>query len=114
MKNLLLDLRDAVWNLRNENAQLKQLNQQGTGDAVCNLRRENAQLKQMNEELQRSNEVMEAGMKAKIKELEDKDAALAVIATMFRSGSSCSSFSWVWVGVGFLCGVCFGLMFGAM
>ena len=114
LKNLLLDLRDAVWNLRNENAQLKQLNQQGTGDAVCNLRRENAQLKQMNEELQRSNEVMEAGMKAKIKELEDKDATLAAIATMFRSGSSCSSFSWVWVGAGFLCGVCFGLMFSAM
>ena len=114
MKNLLLDLRDAVWNLRNENAQLKQLNLQGTDDVLCNLRREHAQLKQMNEELQRSNEVKEASMKATIKELEDKDAALAAIATMFRSGSSCSSFRWVWVGVGFLCGVCFGLMFGAM
>ncbi|KAG2557469.1 hypothetical protein PVAP13_8NG256508 [Panicum virgatum] len=88
LKNLLLDLRDAVWNLRNENAQLKQLNLQGTGDVVCNLRRENAHLKQMNEELQRSNEVKEAGMKAKIKELEDKDVALGTMATMLRSGKA--------------------------
>ena len=70
MKNLLLDLRDVVWNLRNGNAQLKQLNRQGIGDVVCNLRRENAMLKQINEDLQRSNEVKEATMKAKIKELE--------------------------------------------
>ena len=114
LKNLLLDLRDAVWNLRNENAQLKQLNLQGTDDVLCNLRREHAQLKQMNEELQRSNEVKEASMKATIKELEDKEVALGTMATMLRSGSRCNSCSWVWVVAGFLCGLCFGLMFGAM
>lgn len=112
MKTLLLDLRDVVWNLKRQNAQLKELNEQGNSGDIWNFRGENEQLRQMNEELKKGNEFKDALLKAKIKEFDDQEAAMIDMATRFRPISRCRTFSWVVLV--FVFGLCVGLMHGAM
>lgn len=112
MKQLLLDLCDVVWNLKRENAQLKQLNRQNSGDALRSLRRENGELMKVTEKMQRGNEIKDAILKTKIRELEEKDAALVAMATKFTSRiNRCRSFISLLVMFGF--GLFVGLMLGA-
>jgi len=93
MKNLLLDLRNAVWELRSKAEEM-------------------AELKQINDLLSSENKEKVSVVKAQEKELEEKSQPLVLLANKISSGSSCSL-----VCCGFvilLVGLFFGLMLGAM
>ncbi|RLM73101.1 hypothetical protein C2845_PM15G02860 [Panicum miliaceum] len=83
MKTLLLDLRDVVWRLKKENANLKIRLHDGE---------EVIQLQEMNQALARDNIDKIEELKAKDMKLEEQNATLQVMAAEISSRSACSSF----------------------
>ena len=73
MKNLLFDLRNAVWELRSKVEEV-------------------ADLKQINELVSSENEEKGLVLKAQEQELEEKNKQLVVLANRISSGSRCSLF----------------------
>ena len=93
MKNLLFDLRNAVWELRSKVEEV-------------------ADLKQINELVSSENEEKGLVLKAQEQELEEKNKQLVVLANRISSGSRCSLFCCGFVML--LIGLFFGLMLGVM
>ena len=93
MKNLFLDLRNAVWELRSKVEEV-------------------ADLKQINELVSSENEEKGLVLKAQEQELEEKNKQLVVLANWISSGSRCSLFCCSFIIL--LVGLFFGLMLGAM
>ena len=93
MKNLLFDLRNAVWELRSKVEEV-------------------ADLKQINELVSSENEEKGLVLKAQEQELEEKNKQLVVLANRISSGSRCSLFCCSFIIL--LVGLFFGLMLGAM
>ena len=71
MKNLLLDLRNAVWELRSKVEEI-------------------AELKEINDLLSSENKEKVLVVMAQQKDLEEKSQQLALLANKISSGSSCS------------------------
>ena len=93
MKNLFLDLRNAVWELRSKVEEI-------------------AELKEINDLLSSENKEKVLVVMAQQKDLEEKSQQLALLANKISSGSSCSLFCCGFVML--LVGLFFGLMLGAM
>ena len=93
MKNLLLDLRNAVWELRSKAEEI-------------------AELKQINDLLSSENKEKVLVVMAQQKDLEEKSQQLALLANKISSGSRCSLFCCSFITL--LVGLFFGLMLGAM
>ena len=93
MKNLLLDLRNAVWELRSKALEI-------------------AELKQINDLLSSENKEKVLVLKAQDKDLEEKNKQLVLLANKISAGSRCSLFCCGFVMM--LVGLFFGLMLGAM
>jgi len=93
MKNLLLDLRNAVWELRSKAEDI-------------------AELKQINDLLSSENKEKVVVIKAQEKDLEEKNKQLVLLANKISAGSRCSLFCCGFVMM--LVGLFFGLMLGAM
>jgi len=93
MKNLLFDLRNAVWELRSKVEEV-------------------ADLKQINELVSSENEEKGLVLKAQEKELEEKNKQLVVLANRISSGSRCSLFCCGFVML--LVGLFVGMMLGAI
>ena len=95
MKNLLFDLRNAVWELRSKVEEV-------------------ADLKQINELVSSENEEKGLVLKAQEQELEEKNKQLVVLANRISSGSRCTLMRICCGFVMLLVGLFFGLMLGAM
>ena len=93
MKNLLLDLRNAVWELRSKAEEM-------------------AELKQINDLLSSENKEKVLVLKAQEKDLEEKNKQLVLLANKFSSGSRRSLFCCGFVMLHI--GLFFGLMLGVM
>jgi hypothetical protein len=93
MKNLLFDLRNAVWELRSKVEEV-------------------ADLKQINELVSSENEEKGLVLKAQEQELEEKNKQLVVLANRISSGSRCSLFCCGFVML--LVGLFLGMMLVAM
>ena len=93
MKNLLLDLRNAVWELRSKAEEM-------------------AELKQINDLLSSENKEKVLVVKAQEKDLEEKSQQLALLANKISSGSSCSLFCCGFVML--LVGLFLGMLLVAM
>ena len=93
MKNLLFDIRNAVWELRSKAEDI-------------------AELKQNNELLSSENKEKVVVIKAQEKDLEEKNKQLVLLANKISEGNRCSLFYCGFVM--FLVGLFFGLMLGAM
>ena len=93
MKNLFLDLRNAVWELRSKAEDI-------------------AELKQNNELLSSENKEKVVVIKAQEKDLEEKNKQLVLLANKISAGSRCSLFCCSFITL--LVGLFFGLMLGAM
>ena len=93
MKNLLVDLRNAVWELRSKVEEV-------------------ADLKQINELVSSENEEKGLVLKAQEQELEEKNKQLVVLANRISSGSRCSLFCCGFVML--LVGLFLGMMLVAM
>ena len=93
MKNLLLDLRNAVWELRSKAEEI-------------------AELKQINDLLSSENKEKVLVLKAQEKDLEEKNKQLVVLANRISSGSRCSLFCCGFVML--LVGLFVGMMLGAI
>ena len=93
MKNLLFDLRNAVWELRSKVEEV-------------------ADLKQINELVSSENEEKGLVLKAQEKELVEKNKELVVLANKISSGSRCSLFCCGFVML--LVGLFLGMMLVAM
>ena len=93
MKNLLLDLRNAVWELRSKAEEI-------------------AELKEINDLLSSENKEKVLVVMAQQKDLEERSQQLALLANKISSRSSCSLFCCGFVML--LVGLFFGLMLGAM
>jgi len=93
MKNLLFDLRNAVWELRSKVEEV-------------------ADLKQINELVSSENEEKGLVLKAQEQELEEKNKQLVVLANRISSGSRCSLFCCGFVML--LVGLFVGMMLGAI
>ena len=93
MKNLLFDLRNAVWELRSKVEEV-------------------ADLKQINELVSSENEEKGLVLKAQEQELEEKNKQLVVLANRISSGSRCSLFYCGFVML--LVGLFLGMMLVAM
>ena len=93
MKNLLFDLRNAVWELRSKAEDI-------------------AELKQNNELLSSENKEKVVVIKAQEKDLEEKNKQLVLLANKISSGSRCILFCCSFIML--LVGLFFGLMLGAM
>ena len=93
MKNLLFDLRNAVWELRSKAEDI-------------------AELKQINEMVSSDNKEKVFVLKAQERNLEEKNKQLVLLANKISEGSRCSLFYCGFVM--FLVGLFFGLMLGAM
>ena len=90
---LLVDLRNAVWELRSKVEEV-------------------ADLKQINELVSSENEEKGLVLKAQEKELEEKNKQLVVLANRISSGSRCSLFCCGFVML--LVGLFVGMMLGAI
>ena len=100
MKNLLFDLRNAVWELRSKAediAELKQINEMVSSD---------------NKEKVFVLKAQERNLEEKNKQLEEKNKQLVLLANKISSGSRCSLFCCSFITL--LVGLFFGLMLGAM
>ena len=84
MKTLLLDLRDAVWRLKKDNAEL----QLRLGDGL-----EVPRLKEIIQALEKENIENTEELIAKELKLDEQNATLQVMAAKLNSRSICSSFS---------------------
>ena len=93
MKNLLVDLRNAIWELRSKVEEV-------------------ADLKQINELVSSENEEKGLVLKAQEQELEEKNKQLVVLANRISSGSRCSLFCCGFVML--LVGLFLGMMLVAM
>ena len=93
MKNLLFDLRNAVWELRSKAEDI-------------------AELKQINEMVSSENKEKDLVLKAQERDLEEKNKQLVLLANKISAGSRCSLFCCGFVMM--LVGLFFGLMLGAM
>ncbi|KAJ1258399.1 hypothetical protein BS78_10G072600 [Paspalum vaginatum] len=100
MKRLLLDLRDAVWRIREERAELE----------LC-VNTELEVQKEMNQALQVENLKMQVELCEMKKKLAQKDEALQVMAMKISEGTRCRSISAllsvlvVGLAIGFMLGV---------
>ena len=95
MKNLLLDLRNAVWGLRSKAEEI-------------------AELKQNNDLLSSENKEKVLVLKAQEKDLEEKSQQLVLLANRISSGSRCTLMRICCGFVMLLVGLFFGLMLSAM
>ncbi|KAG2587970.1 hypothetical protein PVAP13_5NG185900 [Panicum virgatum] len=93
MKNLLFDLRNAVWELRSKAEDI-------------------TELKQINEMVSSENKDKVLVLKAQERDLEEKNKQLVLLANKISAGSRCSLFCCGFVMM--LVGLFFGLMLGAM
>ena len=93
MKNLLLNLRNAVWELRSKAEEM-------------------AELKQINDLLSSENKEKVVVIKAQEKDLEEKNKQLVLLANKISSGSRCSLFCCGFVML--LVGLFLGMMLVAM
>ena len=93
MNNLLLDLRNVVWELRSKTEEI-------------------TELKQINDLLSSENKEKVLVLKAQEKDLEEKNKQLVLLANKFSSGNRCSFFFYGFVVL--LVGLFFGLMLAVM
>ncbi|XP_039789643.1 uncharacterized protein LOC120655741 [Panicum virgatum] len=93
MKNLFLDLRNAVWELRSKAEEI-------------------AELKQISDLLSSENKEKVLVLKAQDKDLEEKNKQLVLLSKKFSLGSRCCLFYRGFVML--LVGLSFGLMLGVM
>ena len=93
MKNLLLDLRNAVWELRSKAEDI-------------------AELKQINEMVSSENKDKVLVLKAQERDLEEKNKQLVLLANKISAGSRCSLFCCGFVML--LVGLFLGMMLVAM
>ena len=93
MKNLHLDLRNAVWELRSKVEEI-------------------AELKEINDLLSSENKEKVVVIKAQEKDLEEKNKQLVLLANKITEGSRCSIFCCGFVML--LVGLFVGMMLGAI
>ena len=100
MKNLLFDLRNAVWELRRK------------AEDIAELKQINEMVSSENKEKVFILKAQERNLEEKNKQLEEKNKQLVLQANKISEGSRCSLFYCGFVM--FLVGLFFGLMLGAM